>query len=279
MVAIIAERAGGRARLLAGGLGGARRQPLAHDLARVAAHRAPGDRRRDRARDRARAGRGDHARDGLRRSRPFAANPLDGFTFLFEPVQPLAATIVQESGGQTIGPMAHTIYAIAAVLLVSAAMLSFAGLGRQAAAEALRDRRLMASVDARAGRPARGPERDAPPARRASPPGRCSTASCYWLCWATGIGAVLDRGGDRRCSCSIKGISYLRPSLLLESPAPSLQQSQAGGFLDPIERHVHRSRRSAIAIAAPIGVALATWLTRVRPSEPGSRARSSRRSR
>jgi len=58
---------------------------------------------------------------------PFAANPLDGITFFFEPVQPLGATIVQEFGGQTTGPVAHTIYAIAAVLLVSAALLSFAG--------------------------------------------------------------------------------------------------------------------------------------------------------
>jgi phosphate transport system permease protein len=58
---------------------------------------------------------------------PFAANPLDGLTFLFEPVQPLGATIVQEFGGQTTGAVAHTIYAIAAVLLFSAALLSFAG--------------------------------------------------------------------------------------------------------------------------------------------------------
>ncbi len=59
--------------------------------------------------------------------RPFAANPLDGITFLFEPVQPLGATIVQEFGGQTSGPVASTIYAIAALLLFSAAFLSFAG--------------------------------------------------------------------------------------------------------------------------------------------------------
>jgi phosphate transport system permease protein len=58
---------------------------------------------------------------------PFAANPLDGITFLFEPVQPLAATIIKEFGGQQTGAVAHTIYAIAAVLLVSAALLSFAG--------------------------------------------------------------------------------------------------------------------------------------------------------
>jgi phosphate transport system permease protein len=59
--------------------------------------------------------------------RGFAANPLDGLTFLFEPVRPLAATIFQESEGLTIGPLAHTIYAMGAVLLVSATMLSFAG--------------------------------------------------------------------------------------------------------------------------------------------------------
>jgi len=59
--------------------------------------------------------------------RGFAANPLDGLTFLFEPVRPLAATIVQNAEGLTIPVLAHTIYAIAAVLLVSAALLSFAG--------------------------------------------------------------------------------------------------------------------------------------------------------
>ena len=59
--------------------------------------------------------------------RGFSANPLDGITFLFEPVRPLAATIVQASGGLTISTVAHTLYAMAAVLLVSAAMLSFAG--------------------------------------------------------------------------------------------------------------------------------------------------------
>ncbi|HEX4437373.1 MAG TPA: ABC transporter permease subunit [Solirubrobacteraceae bacterium] len=60
-------------------------------------------------------------------SSPFAANPLDGLTFLFEPVRPLAATIFQESEGLTIGPLSHTIYAMGAVLLVSAAMLSLVG--------------------------------------------------------------------------------------------------------------------------------------------------------
>jgi ABC-type phosphate transport system permease subunit len=59
--------------------------------------------------------------------RGFAANPLDGITFLFEPVRPLAATILQNSEGLTIEPLMHTVYAIGAVLLVSAGMLSLAG--------------------------------------------------------------------------------------------------------------------------------------------------------
>jgi phosphate transport system permease protein len=59
--------------------------------------------------------------------RGFAPNLLDGITALFEPVRPLAATILQNSEGLTIPVLAHTIYAIAAVLLVSAGMLSFAG--------------------------------------------------------------------------------------------------------------------------------------------------------
>jgi phosphate transport system permease protein len=60
-------------------------------------------------------------------SRPFAANPIDGITFLFEPVRPLAATIFQESGGLNIGALSHTLYAIGAVLLVSATLLSLTG--------------------------------------------------------------------------------------------------------------------------------------------------------
>jgi phosphate ABC transporter permease protein PstC len=59
--------------------------------------------------------------------RAFAANPLDGLTFLYEPVRPFAAEILQESGGLTIGVLSHTLYAIGAVLLVSATLLSFAG--------------------------------------------------------------------------------------------------------------------------------------------------------
>jgi ABC-type phosphate transport system permease subunit len=59
--------------------------------------------------------------------RAFSANPLDGLTFFFEPVRPLAAEILQEAEGLTLGPVGHTLYALGAVLLVSATLLSLAG--------------------------------------------------------------------------------------------------------------------------------------------------------
>jgi hypothetical protein len=57
----------------------------------------------------------------------FAPNPLDGLTFVFEPTRPLAATIVDNAEGLSVQPFGQTIYAFAAVLLVSSAFLSFAG--------------------------------------------------------------------------------------------------------------------------------------------------------
>ncbi|MBV9607823.1 MAG: ABC transporter permease subunit [Solirubrobacterales bacterium] len=59
---------------------------------------------------------------------PFAPNPADGFPiFLFEPTQTLAATIIRNGDQLDSPPMKHTLYAIAAVLLFSAAMLSLIG--------------------------------------------------------------------------------------------------------------------------------------------------------
>jgi phosphate transport system permease protein len=58
--------------------------------------------------------------------RPFNANPLDGLTFFFEPIETPTTAILKEFGGETGTPIAHTAYALAAVLLFSAALLSFA---------------------------------------------------------------------------------------------------------------------------------------------------------
>jgi ABC-type phosphate transport system permease subunit len=60
-------------------------------------------------------------------SRGFSPNPLDGFIFFLEPLRPLAATIVDWSEGLSVPPFAQTLYAFAAVLLVSSVALSLAG--------------------------------------------------------------------------------------------------------------------------------------------------------
>jgi phosphate transport system permease protein len=57
----------------------------------------------------------------------FAPNPADGAIFFVEPSRPLAATILQNAEELTSPPMRVTLFAIAAVLLFSAAMLSLTG--------------------------------------------------------------------------------------------------------------------------------------------------------
>ena len=103
---------------------------------------------------------------------------------------------------------------------------------------------------------------------RVTPP-RASTASwplldrlCYGLCWLTGIGLCLIAAAIVLVML-VKGITYLHPSLLLQSPAPSLHQSQAGGFLDPIVGTLIVTAIGTL-IAAPTGVALATWMSEYR---------------
>lgn len=57
----------------------------------------------------------------------FAPNPLDGFLFFFEPSRPIAPTIVEGAEGLSVEPFGQTMYAFAAVLIISTAFLSFAG--------------------------------------------------------------------------------------------------------------------------------------------------------
>jgi ABC-type phosphate transport system permease subunit len=57
----------------------------------------------------------------------FAPNPADGLIFFVEPSRGLAATIIHNQEELTSPPMKHTLYAIAALLLFSAAMLSLIG--------------------------------------------------------------------------------------------------------------------------------------------------------
>ncbi|HEY5943085.1 MAG TPA: phosphate ABC transporter permease subunit PstC [Solirubrobacterales bacterium] len=60
-------------------------------------------------------------------SASFAPNPIDGVTFLFEPTRPLASALVENVEGLTVVPFGQTLFAFAAVLLVSSMFLSLAG--------------------------------------------------------------------------------------------------------------------------------------------------------
>jgi len=84
---------------------------------------------------------------------------------------------------------------------------------------------------------------------------------CYGLCWAVGIGMCLIAAAIVLFML-VKGIAYLRPHLLVEHPAPAGPgaQSKSGGFLDPIVGTLIVTA-IGIAIAAPTGIGLATWLT------------------
>jgi phosphate transport system permease protein len=116
-----------------------------------------------------------------------------------------------------------------------------------------------------------------PPGTAIARPPRESTRSwplldrlAYMMCWAVGIGLCL-------LALAIvlymlfKGIAYLRPSLLFESPAASAKQSQTGGFLDPILGTLIVAGLG-IAIAAPTGVAIGAWLSEYRRPEWLARA-------
>jgi phosphate transport system permease protein len=81
----------------------------------------------------------------------------------------------------------------------------------------------------------------------------------YALCWAAGLSLCVFAGAIVLIML-IKGVSYLNPSLLFEHPNPARSQSGSGGFLDPIEGTLIVTA-IGIALAAPIGVAVAVWLT------------------
>jgi phosphate transport system permease protein len=58
---------------------------------------------------------------------------------------------------------------------------------------------------------------------------------------------------------AIKGIAYLRPSLLVRSPSPSANQSGSGGFLDPLIGTLTMAAIGTV-VATPLAVATALWI-------------------
>jgi phosphate transport system permease protein len=58
----------------------------------------------------------------------------------------------------------------------------------------------------------------------------------------------------------IQGIRFLRPSLLVTNPVPASSENATGGFLDPMLGTIIIGFMS-MAIALPVGVAIAAWLS------------------
>ena len=58
----------------------------------------------------------------------------------------------------------------------------------------------------------------------------------------------------------VQGIRYVRPSLLVTSPTAGYTQSETGGFLDPMIGTLIVAVL-AMAIATPVGIATAVWLS------------------
>jgi phosphate transport system permease protein len=81
----------------------------------------------------------------------------------------------------------------------------------------------------------------------------------YGLCWIAGLLLCLIAGGIV-LFMFIKGISYMKPALLLQHPEATPDQSKSGGFLDPIEGTLLLTT-IGILIAAPIGISVACWLS------------------
>lgn len=77
-------------------------------------------------------------------------------------------------------------------------------------------------------------------------------------CWAAGTSLALIAGAIV-LYMGYKGITELQPALLVEHPTGDVDQSRAGGFLDPIQGTLLLTV-IGIAIAVPIGVATALWL-------------------
>jgi phosphate transport system permease protein len=141
-------------------------------------------------------------------------------------------------------------------------------MGGQAATEALRDPHLMASESPAA--PTFAPARTRVRGRDSISSWPLVDRVGYGLCWAAGL-LLCALAAAIVLVMLVKGISYLRPSLLVESPQPSPNQSGSGGFLDPIEGTLLLTA-IGIVLAAPIGVAVAVWLSEYR--RPAALARA-----
>jgi phosphate transport system permease protein len=81
----------------------------------------------------------------------------------------------------------------------------------------------------------------------------------YWAAWTAGI-ALIVIATSIVGYMAYKGAQYFDLSLFTQSPTGDVDQSKAGGFKDPLVGTLLLTVM-AVAIAAPLGVAIAVWLT------------------
>lgn len=81
----------------------------------------------------------------------------------------------------------------------------------------------------------------------------------YFAAWFAGL-ALIVVAGSIVTYMLIRGLQYFDPALFFESPNASLNQATSGGFKDPLIGTALLLVMSTV-IAAPLGVAIAVWLT------------------
>ena len=112
---------------------------------------------------------------------------------------------------------------------------------------------------------ARGPMRDARGRRSTPAEWRWSDRLALAAAWAAGLILCLISAAIV-IYMAVRGVQYLRPSMLVTHTNPSISQAESGGFLDPIEG---TALLTAIGLffAVPLAVCAALWVVEYgRPS-------------
>ena len=92
-----------------------------------------------------------------------------------------------------------------------------------------------------------------------APPWKLADRMGLAACWAVGI-VFCAIAASIAIFMAVQGIRFLRPDLLVTSPAAGFNQSQTGGFLDPLLGTLLLAAMGT-AIALPLGVCVAVWLS------------------
>jgi phosphate transport system permease protein len=81
----------------------------------------------------------------------------------------------------------------------------------------------------------------------------------FVLAWAAGLGLCLIAGAIV-VFLAVQGLRYLDPGLLVRSPSAAVDQSQSGGFLDPLIGTLTLAVIGTL-VATPFAVIAAVWIT------------------